>query len=321
MVAEIFQKPNSLLHTNPHAKENLNVLAVAPVAASSDTSLQLPSEVFPINNCACCCCACSRQGTLALETKFDRTTLMLDATMRQSENNTVTVRFRCDNKSIKQFQRVKVELVETIEWSASGHAESVRTTLASATQDTSVFPELDKQWRKPFRWEEHRDDGQALLLHHNPWRTIGLSLSEIASNATDTYKGRHATVRHVLTLRLISDGCCSTNPEESALVEIFRAPAPVSAAASPPPSFGEASSNHHSKEAYPSAPFEEDYTSAVSATAPSDGYDDVSYSVAPTNNVPMVEARLVNLLPEDWNAQTADLVTIPIAHATVLDRD
>lgn len=320
VVAEIFQEPNSLLHTNPHAKENLNVLAIAPVATSADTSLQLPKEVIPINDCACCCFACSRQGTLALETKFERTVLLLDASMRQSENNTATVRFRCDNKSTKQFQRVKVDLVETIEWSVNGHSESVRKTLASATQDASIFPELDRNWRKPFRWEEHVDDGQALLLHHNPWRTIGLSLSEISSKATDTYKGRYATVRHVLVLKLISDGCCATNPEESALVEIFRAPAPVTAAASPPSCCGEASPNH-SKEAYPSAPFEEEYPSTVPASAPSDLYDDHSYGVAPTNKVPMVEARLVNLLPEDWNAQTADLVTIPIAHARVLDRN
>lgn len=54
--------------------------------------------------------------------------------------------------------------------------------------------------------------------------TIELPMLEITANATDTYNGRKVRVSHIMTLEFISNGCCSTNPEASALVEIYRRP-------------------------------------------------------------------------------------------------
>ena len=316
---------------------------------------------------------------MALETKFDQTTLLLlessapssspspfsrnKLTFRSEDNNNthqniaaLGIQFRCQNKSTAKVKSVRAQLVETIEWAVNGRNETVQTILATSTKDAALYPELDAMWRKPFRWEQHRYEGNndndngALLLHHKPWRTINPPLVVPAARAKDTYKGRAVQVRHSLTLSLITKGCCSTNPDVSSLVEIYRSPltmttSPAAAAV------GTASHDPLSCEQHtPSAPFEDEIanptataaatTTAPSvtmsqATAPSDlydneyaGYNDDAHAVLPSykNNspaaasasvvVPMVEAQLV--LPEDWNAQTAEIVTIPIAQATVM---
>merc|ERR1712021_38920 len=68
-------------------------------------------------------------------------------------------------------------------------------------------------------------------------------------------------------------------------------------------------------ELFDPAPFDAPFQTPQT-TAPSSLYDDAS-------EVPMAEAQFMAeaqlVLPEDWNAQTAELVTIPIAEATALD--
>jgi len=69
--------------------------------------------------------------------------------------------------------------------------------------------------------------------------------------------------------------------------------------------------------------------SSQHASAPSDVYDydnnnPLEYNNSDKNNndnfaassIPTVEAQLV--LPEDWNARTAEVVNIPMAEATVM---
>ena len=58
VIAEVFQKPNSIFHSNPSVREELAVAAASSVSPGLDTSLLLPAEMFPIN--ACCCFSCSR---------------------------------------------------------------------------------------------------------------------------------------------------------------------------------------------------------------------------------------------------------------------
>lgn len=306
VIAEVFQKPNSIFHTNPNAKEQVTVVANPGITTASDnnTSLSLPVEIIPISECACCCCfGCARVGTMALEAEFAKTRLLLDTpptttptrpgnngswgnnTNNASYSEPLVIRFRGSNKSTAEVSRVRARLIETIEWTANGHTKSVKTTLATATKDGTLYPELDKMWRKPFSWEQHRgNEANDLLLTRNPWRTIDPSLSVHSSRPTDTYNGISILVRHVLSLSLDTQGCCTTNPDATALVELYRNPAIYNEGFSVP--------------------------AASEASAFATGY---------TDSTPVVATAVP--LPEDWNATTAEVVTIPIAEATVLHGD
>jgi len=351
VVAEVFQKPNTLFYSNPHAKEQLTVVAMPRTVAGSP--IHLPVEIIPISNCCCCSCfSCTRVGTMALEAKFDKSTLLLDSPSSPAHSNlnsnsswsgnarpitesnghqkSFGVAFRCQNKSTARVKSVKAELTETIEWHVHGHKETIRTVLAATTVDALLVPELDNLRYAPFYWQQHQygsrgrrqsDSETNLLLGDKPWRTIHPALGVEAARATDSYRGKAVQVRHVLGVTVVTEGCCSTNPDASTIVELYRNPVafggrePSASAAHDPLEF------HHAHT--PSAPFEDEPTAFSApfdqktktkphATAPSSLYDGASEA-----QVPMAEAQLV--LPENWNAQTAELVTIPIAEAMVLD--
>jgi hypothetical protein len=369
VVAEVFKKSNSFMYSNPNAKEEINVAAKSALIMTpdQDTSLQLPLEIVPINRC--CCFSCTKQGSIALETKFDKTTILLcphnnsnttttttattaataDTSYRSNENgsnqNAVMVQFRCQNKSTAKVGYVHVQLIETIDWHVNGHKETVRKILAESKKDAGLYPELDPLWRKPTRLERRRqqqqqqDDSEAhMLLQYKPWHAIGPLV--VPSHAKDSYRGSGIQVRHVLNVQLKTSGWCTTNPDSSSLVEIYRNPMTMTTTAATTAStamamaMGVSYDDHLSCEQQqhttPSAPFEDEFSSTTmsqqQATAPSDVYD---YDNTPhgynnknsnTNNdftsIPTVEAQIV--LPEDWNAQTAEVVNIPMAEATVL---
>jgi hypothetical protein len=364
VVAEVFKKSNSFLYSNPNAKGEINVAAksLTMTHPDQDTSLQLPLEIVPINRCYCC--SCTKQGSIALETKFDKTALLLcphnnstttttasDTAYRSNENssnqNAVMVQFRCQNKSTAKVGSIHVELIETIDWHVNGHKESVRKILAESKKDAGLYPELDPLWRTPTRLERRRqqdqDDSEShLLLQYKPWHAIGPLV--VPSSAKDTYRGSGIQVRHVLNVQLKTLGWCATNPDASSLVEIYRDPittmmttttatATTSASTSAATARGVSHDDHLSCEQQqhttPSAPFEDEFASTTMpqrvATAPSDvydydntpyGYNNKNVNTNDFTSIPTVEAQIV--LPEDWNAQTAEIVNIPMAEATVL---
>lgn len=341
IIAEVYQKPNSLFYKNQHHKELLNVVAMpSSVRTDEDSSLHLPVEIVPVSSCNCCCFAsCTKQGTMALESKFDKTTLLLDTPTSPSfsnspfhrtrqprsfqsdsiRNQSIGVQFRCENKSTELVKSVRAQLQQKIEWRVNGHFECLTTTLGTSTVDASLYPELNAMWRKPFKFEEHqRNSDMNFLLNSKPWRTIDPPLRVEGAEATDTYRGNCVNVRHVLTLSVNTTGCCSTNPDASALVEIYRNPAIYGVDLAGHEGFTEAfAQDYSSGKPSPTAPFEDEVVPEAHATptAPSSVYDDALHQTSATA-VPMVQAQLV--LPDDWNAHTHETVTIPIAEATVV---
>ena len=339
VVAEVYQKPNTLFHKNPHGKEELTVIALPSYTTAYPRHLS--TEIVPVSNCVCCSCfSCTKMGTMALEAKLDRTTLLFDSpsslrptapwrnknrgrsAYQATDNghNMVGFRFRCENKSKARVSVVKVTLTEHIKWSINGRSETVKTILASSERNANQYSELDALWRAPLPWEEHRRDTETTrLLQSNPWRTIDPSAAVDPTMATDTYSGIAIEVRHVLTLSIKTDGCCTTNPELDTLVTIRRNPEAFSrdrVSYQPPVHV------HHTHATTPSVPVEEipldEYVDMPQATAPSSMYDDKN-DVSATA-IPVVEAVVeATVLPEDWNAQTAELVTIPIVEATILE--
>jgi len=329
---------NTLFYSNEHAVERLTVIAMpSTVAPDRDSSLHLPVEIAPISTCNCCCFAsCTKVGTMALEGRFDKTTLFLNKpslpksfwnhnrrpnnTYRSNDNGpsqSIGVQFRCENKSTQVVKSVEASLCQSIEWRVNGQSATAKTTLASSSTDASQYPELGKMFYKPFSWQLHQyqpNEVTTPLLDAKPWRTIDPRLFVEGADAVDTYRGTAVNVRHVLSLEVRTQACCSTNPESSALVEIYRNPA-VFGAEGVGEMFTAAASNPM---AY--APTASSAPSDTAPSAPSSFYDDSSdtayqnISSAPVE--PMVEAKVV--LPKDWNAHIHDIVNIPIAEATVV---
>jgi hypothetical protein len=340
VVAEVYKKPNSLLHTNPHAMEE--VIVVALPGTNAESPRHLPTEIIPMSNCLCLSWfSCTKIGNLALEAKLDRSTLLLDSpsssqptmapnsspdTFYANDNgqNLIGFQFRCKNKSNAKIKAVYATLIEYIEWSVNGHTETVETTLATSRRNASQYPELKAMWRMPFQWEENRLNREAQrLLESKSWRTIDPSVAVDPAMVTDTFRGQSIKVRHVLTLSFIPEDWFTTTPDLCTTVQIYRNPEAFSN-----DGLFEPRVNHvHS----PSAPFENEaydeyferppattpwMRPAASATAPSSIYDDDNDSSGLVSEVPVAEATA---LPEDWNAQKAEVVTIPMAEATIIE--
>jgi hypothetical protein len=160
-----------------------------------------------------------------------------------------------------------------------------------------------------------------LTLQDQPWHTIGPV--QVPRHAKDTYHGRAIQIRHVLSVELITAGCCMSNPDASTMVQIFRRLADAEDRDC------QEGTNPFS---VPSAPLEEG-SSSLSPTAPSEFYDQPSSStvyytdaattataVASSSTITSCNDVLVEaqVLPPDWNAVTADIVTIPMAEAIVV---
>ncbi|KAL3916602.1 MAG: hypothetical protein SGILL_005103 [Bacillariaceae sp.] len=324
IVAEVYQQPNSVFHTNTCAKEELVVESSTSVTPHHDTSMSLPAETIPVNGCCC-----SKRGTMGLETKFDKTTLPAVRTKGSQNDNAVTVEFRCLNRSTERVNRVRVQLQETIEWTSNGHTERLQTVLVKADLDASQFPELDKLRKRERRRQERREyfglPGAAracmVTLQDQPWHSVGPI--SIPPYAKDSYQGRAIQIRHVLSVELITKGCCTSNPDASTLMQIYRRLAQ-------PNEQSETYASHstHPNDplhcSTPSAPFEDD--PSMTPSAPSEFFDEfvppeatatavASPVVASTSTDVLVQAQV---LPDDWNAQTAEVVTIPMAEAVVL---
>jgi Arrestin (or S-antigen), C-terminal domain len=316
IVAEVYQQPNTVLHTNPNAKEELLVEASTDISPLHDTSLALPAEMIPVTGCCC-----SKKGTISLETKFDKTTVQAAANPARSSNrdavpgDAFSVDVRCQNKSTVGVDKVRVQLLETVEWTSRGYQEELKTVLAKVEIDAMQFPELDKLRNRDRRRLQRREyfglgSNDMLTLQNQPWHTIGPV--RIPRHAKDSYQGRAIQIRHVLSVELITKGCCMSNPDASTIVQIFRRLADVK----------DTDSQDSEGRSYstPSAPFED--LPSLTPTAPSELYDSAASYFAEATATPLASSADVlveaQALPPDWNAQTAEVVTIPMAEAIVL---
>lgn len=345
LVAEIYAQPNSIFHKNPRSSQNLNIAAITSTTRRHDTSLHIPPEDFAIH--ACCCCR--YMGYITMECKVDATTIKPSPSGHHGKG--LGVSWRAQNKSAATVNKVKAELVQKVEWTSHGHSESLSTVLATATFDARRFRELDKLSRrqvKNFRRGRTTQNSQNIFhqstddavyqvtmtsddsetrmygVDNESWHAI--DLPRIPHQLTaDSYQGHAMQIRHVLTVSLETNGCCTTTPEATTLMLVYKSmddgdvvlgenesyqPYPMTLDECPPsapPSSTESSSSSSYMDTYI-------YTESVGTgshvssqpSAPSDVYD---YSVA---------TAVAEVLPDDWNAQTASVVHIPMAEAVVL---
>lgn len=223
LVAEVYQQPDSVFRSNPNAKEELIVAASDHFSGrrQHDTSLHLPVDVVPIVRCCC-----FPKGTIALETKFDKTTVGV-------QQDGIQVGFRCQNRSTVKVHTVRVKLREVVEWTVQGRKEEVATTLEEINLDAYQYPELERLRRKPRRHSDHYGPVESLtMLDQEPWHDVRPIV--VPRRAKDTYHGRGIQVRHILSVELLTEGCCTSNPDATTLIQIFRKLSPPSGDAGSP---------------------------------------------------------------------------------------
>lgn len=339
---EVYQQPNSLLHNNVNAQQTLDIAAVTSTTRRHDTSLHLPVQEIPVTKCCCC----RSIGYMALECQVGATTIRPGPGGNTTTTNNnhhhngegLSVAWRARNESTARVETIRVELTEVVEWTSRGRSEKVKTILASTRLDAGRFPELDKLKKRAQRRQRtrNRHDGyeppDERVLEHLPWHECGPLVVPYRTN--DTYQGRGIQIRHVLSVRLHTDGCCATNPEASTLMLVYKSLEEGEDHDRYGPTVLSENAAYHPygltlDDCPPSAPpMEEEVedhmgfavptvaASTVTPSAPTDLYDYGAYTSSSTSSVAIVEAHA---LPTDWNAQTAEVVHIPMAEAIVLE--
>jgi len=353
LVAEVDQSQlssnpvSNLFSKNPSASQKLEVAAITSTTRHHDTSLHIPPEDFAIQ--ACCCCR--YMGYITMECQVDATTIRPGASCTNSgADSGLGLRWRAQNRSTATVNQIKAQLVQKIEWSSHGHRECLSSVLAQTTFDARGFPELDKlkrrqvqRFRRTGRIGPRNTDGvyQAAPSSDGSYETsiygVGnevwhnMNLPPIPSHHTtaDSYQGHAIQIRHVLLVTLETKGCCTTNPEASTLMLVYKS---MDDGIGPNDSYQPYGSSLD--ECPPTAPSQESYsyTDSVQSggigggsggfssvtysdssrpSAPSDAYDD-------NNGVTAVAEAHAVRLPDDWNAETLPVQHIPMAEAVVL---
>lgn len=286
-------------------------MAAPPLGESlENTSLMLPVDEVPVNSCCC-----RNKGTVVLQAQFNKTTV--------KPQDTIGVKFRCVNESSVKVKKVVVQLESIITWRGrqGSRDETVRKVIDRREMHAEQFPELAKHYRKlrgPLRQTNFYDNMGTFSNGDSSWRQAYI---QIPAFIQDSFDGRSIQVRHLVSVQLLTDGCCTNNVDATTLVQVFQ---------SLPPN---ANSNANVNEE----------TSSNTATAPSSIYDEYSVwkdddrkeqdSSAGGYNAPTAIATpigshdvydgssvvQVQALPPNWHAQTAPVVEIPMAEAMVVE--
>jgi hypothetical protein len=321
LTATLVKPSSGLFSSNPSSEQKLNIFAAPPDGTNlENTGLQLPMDEVPVNSCCC-----HYKGVMVLQAQFSKTIVQ--------PRDSIDVKFRCQNQSTVKVKRVRVQLQQIIEWNTrQGNREVVKRVLDSREMDAAQFPELD---RKRSRGRQYFGAAAEQEPFHGDsgWNRASIQVPPIIQ---DSYAGRSIKVRHLVSVQLVTPGCCTTAPDSTTGVQVYQS--------LPPTTFSESSSTDPFKyqTTAPSAPSsvydEFSNTSATSSTpahpsAPPGHWDDtVATTASPVgiwessllpsaplevyDGTPMAKAQV---LPPDWNAQTAEVVTIPMAEAIVLD--
>ena len=380
LIAEIDQSQlssnpvSNFFSKNPTASQRLEIAAITSTTQHHDTSLHIPPEDFAIQ--ACCCCR--YMGYVTMECQVDATTIRPGTSSTSSRTNSgLGLMWRAQNRSTATVTRIKAQLLQKVEFTAHGHTECLSSVLAETAFDAREFPELDKlkrrqveRFRRTGRIGRGTTDGvfyqvaptattsssggggyetSMYGVENESWHNMNLPPIPSHPTTADSYQGHAIQIRHVLLVTLETKGCCTTNPEASTLMLVYKS---MDDGIGPNDSFQPYESTLD--ECPPTAPSQSqdhvttsnvssyNYTDSVQSgsggfssvtysdssrpSAPSDLYDDdysnnditfpLASSAAAASGV-VAEAHAVRL-PDDWNAQTLPMQHIPMAEAVVL---
>ena len=279
--------------TSPDASCSVNLCVTAKPNHVENKSIIMEPEEFPIRHC------CANKGHIMLGWDTDSAVA--------SPASSVRVVIIGSNASMVEVKHLRVRWMETVSWNARGQSESMERILDESIIPIVTRPEWQALQRLPHRrlFSSHHDATYASLYpsvftggnqhgEQSPQiqpQRLASSLN-IPPDARDTYQGRLINVRHSLIVKAVTPGhCCITSPESCALVEVQRQPTACSSTA----------------------------TASVTATEEVTHVDDtwmrsstgtaIVEPSAPIEDDVFVQA---NVLPADWSAQTADVITLTV---------
>jgi len=293
-----------IFSSHPNSKKTIEVWATTTEPA--DSSVQHPADDIPVNGCCCCC----PKGSMTLEACVSKTIVQ--------HNDPIQVQYRCRNNSSMDVHAVKIQLEQVIEWTCNARSKKLTKILDRLEFDADRYPELDATAPRssvccigggPVRYS---------LLSSTPlppeFHTGQLRVPE---GACDTYRGSAISVKHVLSVVLVSSGCCSSNPESATSMQVVKA-----------------FSGSNNSIGFDDGKIIEPSTAtatAVAPSAPSDLLDNTNTAAAapvfaqPSSSTSNHQFEMepvvaeAHVLPPDWNAQTAQVVEIPMAEAMVIE--
>jgi len=187
-----------------------------------------------------CCCCCLMKGQMNLSATVDSGVFV--------PNEIRNISFELKNNSRVRVKNVTVEVIERVHWKPRFHQEATNFTLVKHMIDGSTC----ENW---MTWEERLEEYVTLSAtsarSNDPTQLVSL---RIPHSSRDTYTGRLIQVEHFVRVKVVTDGCCITNPETTVDILISRTPQMFT-------------SNDGPGAPLPSAPFMDESEIVVEATA------------------------------------------------------
>jgi Arrestin (or S-antigen), C-terminal domain len=168
-------------------------------------------------------CCCDNKGAMLLQAKFDKTTA--------KPHDPIVVQFRCQNESSVKVKKVQIQFKSIITWKGchGNHEKRVRHVLDSQVMDAAPFLELKKYRHhgrrggaarltsSSFHMDQQRDDGA--FPYDVPWRQASIRVPGIVY---DSYEGHAVHVRHIVTVKLLTKGCCINDVDATTTIRLFQ---------------------------------------------------------------------------------------------------
>ena len=224
---------------------------------------------------------CRNKGFMTLSAEIENAMIL--------PGTRVEVGYQCKNESTIPVTQVKVMIKEKISWTGYHRSRETNTSLVSNSIPGHSLPELQTLYMAPTR---HVDISSSEPLQQ---RLVSLF---IPHNACQTYNGNLIKVQHLFVLKLETE-CCVTSPEACTFITIL----------------GKGAHNSMGDTEQASVPVSyqmNQFPQPSEVVNESNEFNDMSSK--PSSGLPEAEA-----LPLDWNPQLAEVVTIPIVDATVIE--
>jgi len=244
--------------------------------------VHFPGHTYPVR----CCCCCFR-GSMDLSASIDGVDMV--------PNQNCNVSFRLKNNSRTHVANVVVEVIERVCWRPRFREEATNFTLIRhAIDGKSNSDWLTKQQRIMSTMQEF------VSLSPSSARDTDIVTLRIPNGSRDSYSGNMIQVEHFVRVKVVTNGCCLSNPETTVDINVSRPLLTSPSNDEPPPPV-------------PSAPFMDEDEVVVEATALPPGW---SPQTNDTFMIPMADVVSSSPGEESAGAQYQNPTVVPLPFAT-----
>mmetsp|Transcript_9428 Transcript_9428/g.11927 ORF Transcript_9428/g.11927 Transcript_9428/m.11927 type:complete len:449 (-) Transcript_9428:97-1443(-) len=180
--------------------------------------ISLPADHFEIYSCCCCI----RQGKMELSASIDSGLFI--------PNQSRVLSFNLKNHSKVDVKEVRIEVIEKVSWRPRFRDNTINFTMAKQVFNGN----LNAEWRS----NRPNFHDYVSLFPTSGSNTVGsqhVNLS-IPHNSRDTYSGRMIQVDHYVRIKVITPGCCRSNPESTVDIRVTRPSQMITLSDMPAPS-------------------------------------------------------------------------------------